>query len=577
MLKYLFDGALGTYIFSKNAFYDFAELANISDEDTVIDIHREFINAGATAIRTNTFGANESKIPDAKLCENIIRAGFRLASEAAKFTDTQVFADIGPNTGANAEAETLRVTEVFLQEGAKNFIFETQNDSESLKPAITLIRSAAVDACVIVSFAVGQDGFNKNGVYCEQLFSCASAMGADYVGLNCICGPTHMLDLVKRLPRGKYKLAVMPNSGYSAEIDGRTAYTSDNPDYFATRLLEMHSLGAEIIGGCCGTTPEHIRRTVEALTQFEPEAHNLTAAQLVAPTRKQSQRKQDFMPRFIAVEIDPPQDADAHFIVRAAKEARAAGADYITVPDSPLGKTRANSLMIAAITQRHAQIPVIPHICCRDKNNIAIKGDLLAANIEGISRALVITGDAVRDNEKGESKNVFGFNSFRLISFIKSLNELAFSDNPYSICAALNINAERFDVELTRAEKKIDGGAECLFTQPIFSDIHLDNYFRARNRLNVKIAAGIMPLAGYKNALFLSNEVPGIDIPQSVIEMLKNANGDEVKEICLNYSKSIIDKIGGNYDGYYIMTPLKKIDFSAELVRYVRGKEGCYA
>ena len=277
----------------------------------------------------------------------------------------------------------------------------------------------------------------------------------------------------------------------------------------------------------------------------------------------------------IAVEINAPVDLDISYMLEAAKKAKEYGADFITVPDSPLGKTRANSFMISSIIKRTAGIDTIPHLCCRDKNQIAIKGDLIAANIEGISNVLVVTGDSVAEAHRSDAKQVFGFNSLKLISFIKNLNETVFHDNSYNICAALNTNAENFDAELKRAKNKIENGANCFLTQPIFSEKNIDNFLKAKKILNCRILAGIIPLAGYKNALFLNNEVPGIEIPDKIIMDLKDKSAQESKEISINYAKNIIKKVEENCDGYYIMTPLKKIDFSIELIKYIRGGELC--
>jgi methionine synthase I (cobalamin-dependent)/5,10-methylenetetrahydrofolate reductase len=566
MLKFLFDGAFGTYFFSKTTEYEFPEFANIYNKEMVISIHKEYIEAGVTAIRTNTFGANGWKISDFELCEKIIRTGYRLAIEASEFSGTTVFADIGPNDGENAQDDYLRVVDIFIEEGAKNFIFETQNNADQLEFAIKHIKKRVSDAYIIVSFRVGQDGFTQNGEYYLKLFKQATEFGADTVGINCLCGPSHMLELIKKIKPNEYSIIAMPNSGYPTVIGGRTVYSIDNPQYFAQKLFDIYSLGVNIIGGCCGTTPEHIKCISKML-----ENHILMTFQspLNSTNEKSVLINNDFEKKFIAIEIDSPQTPDADYVIEAAKEAKMAGANFVTVPDSPLGKARANSFMIASIVQRYAQIPVIPHVCCRDKNNIAIKGDLIAANIDGVSRALAVTGDAFRENDKDENKGVFGFNSFKLISFIKSLNEVSFMENPYSVCGALNINASNFESEIKRAIKKIENGVDCLFTQPIFSDEHIENYKKAKEQLNCKIAVGIMPLAGYKNAMFLSNEVPGISIPDEIIEKLRNAKADEVKGICLSYSKQIIDKIDGDVDGFYIMTPLRKIDFSTELAKYI--------
>ncbi len=563
----IFDGAYGTYIDYTKLNLEFPEMANIANRDIVLNVHREYINSGATAIKTNTFGVNPSLISQNDVLENVIKSGFEIACEAALGRDIKIFSDMGPIYEENADDAYVKLAEIFIGAGAKCFLFETLNEASYLHKAIRYIKNNVADSIIITSFAVSQDGYTKSANYYKDLFDEAIALGADYVGLNCVCGPVHMLELIKAIPVGKYPLIVMPNAGYPTNVNGRTVYF-DNPEYFSEKLFEIYSYGVRVLGGCCGTTPEHIRLFVNKVKSGKPETIKAgTAVSRVSATKKNPDYDKKTV---IAVEISPPIDADAAYIINASNMAKQHGADFITVPDSPLGKARANSFIISGIVQRQCGINTIPHICCRDKNQIAIKGDLLAANIDGIRSVLAITGDAIAKQDRVEASNVFGLNSFKLISFIKSLNETVFAQSPYTICAALNISPSNFDFELRRAEKKIKSGADILLTQPIFSAENAENLFMAKARLNCKIMAGVMPLAGYKNAMFLNNEVAGINIPTEIIKSLENKDADEAKDICLGYAKGIIDGIKGECDGYYIMTPLKRIDLSLEIVDYIR-------
>ncbi|MGI5970180.1 MAG: bifunctional homocysteine S-methyltransferase/methylenetetrahydrofolate reductase [Oscillospiraceae bacterium] len=563
----IFDGAFGTYIASKKLEIEYPELANLFYREEVYKIHSEYIDAGSNAITTNTFAANRAFISDTELLDRIIDEGFSIAMEAAEKAGAEVFADIGPVNCERPEEEYLYVTEKFISLGAKNFLFETQYDAGGFLGAVRQIKQTVPGAIVIASFAVRNDGYTKSGRYYKELFENAITAGADYVGLNCVCGPAHILNLLRELPQGRFNLIAMPNAGYPAVVNERTVYV-DNPEYFAGKLREIHELGVNAVGGCCGTTPEHIRRFTEMLgTKRETRSVRVRTVK-----KEASGVKEDFSRPFTAVELAAPLDTDVDYVLAAARSAKEAGADFVTIPDSPLGRTRANSIMISSLIQRKVGINAIPHLCCRDRNQIAIKGDLIAGNIDGVSRVLAITGDALPDAERGEAKNVFGLNSFKLIAFIKSLNEIIFQSDPYTICAALNINSTNFDAELRRAEEKIRNGAVCLFTQPIFSEKNLENYFKARELLKCKIAAGVMPIAGYKNALFLNNEVPGIEIPRELISRLEGKGPEETKEICVSYAAGIIDRLGPDCDGYYIMTPLKKIDYSAALAQYIKEK-----
>ena len=563
----IFDGSFGTYFFSKTKDSASCEFANISNPDLVLEIHSEYISSGVGVIKTNTFAANSNFISDSLLLENIIKTGFDLATKAAFGTDVEVFADIGPISGDNASDEYQKIADIFINRGAENFLFETLNEAKSLQNTIKHIKSRIPTSTVIISFAVSQDGYTKLGEYYEALFDEAVSYGADYVGLNCICGPSHMLRLIKRLPSNKYNLAAMPNAGYPSNVNGRTVYV-DNPDYYSEKLTEIHAHGVDIVGGCCGTTPKHMRKVKERIDGASPQKINEKNREL--PSKVIAKNSFQTPKTIIAVEINAPDIPNMTYALDVAKKAKALCADFVTVPDSPLGKPRANSFIISQMLQNSVGINAIPHLCCRDKNQIAIKGDLLAANIAGISNVLAVTGDPVSKISTGDAKHVFGFNSYKLISFIKNLNDTVFGDNPYTICAALNTNTENFDAELKRAEIKIENGANCFFTQPIFTQKNIENYLRAKKTLDCKILAGIMVLASYKNALFLNNEVPGIEIPGEVIKNLKDKNGQDTKDVSISYAKSIVDIMQDNCDGYYIMTSLKKFDCTAELIQYIR-------
>ncbi len=565
----IFDGAFGTYYNSMYGGEEYPESANLRYPERVKSIHEEYIASGANAIKTNTFAANPVTISDSELLRKTIKSGYAIAKSAAS-ESIRVFADIGPIASEKAATDYQAVVELFLEEGASCFLFETLSEVDSLEPTLQYIKKTVPNAVVITSFAVAQDGYTRTGAYYQTLFRKAVAMGADYVGLNCICGPAHMLSLISKVDTEQYAVIAMPNAGYPSVLNGRTVYV-DNPSYFSHKLYDIYRCGVRAIGGCCGTTPRHIGETVDKIRADDGNRERTprqTSSHTVSRTDFPAQKGHPV----IAVEIGAPSDTDISFVLEAAHIVKRAGADFITIPDSPLAKTRASSMMIAAKVQREADIAVIPHICCRDRNQIAIKGDLIAGSIEGIHHALAITGDPISRTDRDFAKNVFGFNSYQLIHFIHELNAEVFAQAPYHICAALNTGSANFDAELNRAKEKRLNGADCFFTQPLFSERNIANYRLAKKTLDCPVMAGIMPPAGYRNALFLNNEVPGIDIPEDIIAELADKSGADAKEICLAYSRSIIDRIAEDCDGYYIMTPMKKIDFSEELIHYINQK-----
>lgn len=565
----LFDGAFGTYYNNKTLNNQNPEFANINDKEAVFNIHKEYILSGANAIKTNTFGANLTISTDYTVIKAIIENGYNIAFRATSGTEVLVFADIGQINSENAVVEYKEIVDSFINLGATNFLFETLLEIETLKPIIGYIKRTVSKSVIITSFAVSQDGYTKSGEYYKDLFELATNAGVDYVGLNCICGPAHMLNLLGKVNTQKYNLSIMPNSGYPTFVNGRTVYI-DNPEYFSDKLYDIYCSGAKIIGGCCGTTPEHIKAIANRInSDANSHIYNIeNTSQRIKPSKSTIF---DLDKKIIAVEIDSPIDTGVSYLLNASKKAKQCGADLITIADSPLARTRADSIMIASKIQREIGIETIPHLSCRDKNLIAIKGILIAGNIEGVKNILAITGDPIALADRIDLKNVFSFNSFKLINFINKLNDDIFFALPYNICGALNINSINFENELNRAKEKIINGAICLFTQPIYSKRNADNLLLAKKSLSCKILAGIMPIASYKNALFLNNEVAGIEIPKAIIDRLKDKSCDEVKQISIDYCKEIINNIKDNCDGFYIVTPLKKIDFVEELIKYIRS------
>lgn len=574
----LFDGAFGTYYFSKTGDEAPCELANLTAPQTVLEIHQEYAAAGCGALKTNTFAVNPASISDSARLDEVIAAGWSLAQRAAQATGARVFADIGGISSDTAAEDYIAVVQRFLSLGAHDFLFETLASYQEAAPAIALIHQSVPDAAVIVSFAVSQDGYSRRGLYCRALFDQAEAdPHVDAVGLNCSCGPSHMRGLLRALGRRAKPVAAMPNAGYPSSLNGRVLF-EDNADYFAQQLAALYMDGADILGGCCGTTPQHIRRAAASLGAAaarpkgtgrpKPRAASATGADASGGGRPGLPHKE------IAVELDPPFDHDCSFVLSAASELRACGVDMITVTDSPLSRTRADSLMTAAKIRREAGIEVMPHISCRDKNHIALRAGLLGAAFEGISRVLIVTGDPPMQAGTRGSDGVYHLSSFDLIASIHSMNSEVFADAPFLIGGALNVNAVNFGAELARAKKKLSLGASMLFTQPIFSDEAVDNFLRARRELkDCRLFAGILPVAGYKNALFLINEVSGIEIPDGVVRSLEGKTPDEAAEISVAYSAGIMRRVYDAADGFYIMTPLKKVNIVRGLIEEIRGYE----
>ena len=566
---FYFDGAFGTYYSEIFHTDEPCELANLTSAERVAKIHKAYIDVGVNAIKTNTFGVNSSLATDEEI-KKLLIAGYQIACSAVHDTDVQVFCDIGYIDGEESEAEYKRNVDIFLSLGAKNFIFETLQEYGSLSRVIAYLREKETSAVVLVSFSVSQDGYTKKGHFYKGLLKLA-AEDADIVGLNCQCGPAHLYQLISRLDLSEYpSFSAMPNAGYPQALNGRTVY-SNNISYYSEKLLSIASLGVCVLGGCCGTTPNHLKAVIEGTI---PRAEVVSVLEQTKKT-VQENRLLDLLAsgeKVLAVEIDPPIDTDVSFLMEASRRIKQSGAHLITVADSPLARTRADSLMLSAKIKREVDIEVLPHLSCRDKNYIAMRSSLIGANIEQVNNVLVVTGDPISRSDGG----VFQFNSYTLMNLISNLNQEIFPENPYTVCGALNINALHFDKELSRAKTKIASGAKVLFTQPIFSEQAAENYRLAKQELDCYILAGILPIAGWKNAMFLNNEVSGIDIPLDFIENLKQMSADEVMEASVSYSVDMIRRVYDIADGFYVMTPLKKTELVAKLLSEIKKLKAGY-
>ena len=567
-----FDGAFGTYYFQLTGDGGPCERANVDNPSLVRRIHRQYLEAGAKAVKTNTFALNAQVFPDERERARLMREGYHLAAEAAAPYGAKVFCDIGPvadgETG-QAEEAYLEAARAFLRLGGTHFLFETQADFAPLKPAIGEIAAKCPDAFVAVSFAVSQDGYSQKGHFyralIEQALSCPEVHMA---GLNCVCGPVHMAELMRRLPETDKPLMAMPNAGYPSQVGGRTFF-QDNAAYFAEKLAALAAKRPMVVGGCCGTTPEHIRRTLACMAQTRtarvqgapaPEVRKKAAPGVSVFDR-------DWTKKRVAVELDPPTDADFAPLLEGARALQAAGADLLTIADSPLARTRANSILSAAIVKRETGMEVLPHLSCRDKNHIAIKGELLGACYEGIRQVLAVTGDPIMQEVFARRSAVFNFNSYELISFIEGLNRDVFQESPFAVGGALNVNAQSFASELKRAQKKEACGASFFLTQPIYTERALSNLALARHTLRGKIMAGFMPVASYKNALFLSHEVSGVEIPQEILQQLEGTTQQQAWDITVPYAAGLMKQAAPHCDGYYLMTPLRKTALVVRLMQ----------
>lgn len=568
----LFDGAFGTYYYELTRSSSLAECACLERPDVVRRIHREYLSAGARVVRTNTFAANLAEFPEREKLSRVLEAALSLATECAEPYGAEVFASVGCVADKELAAESyLTVCRMFADLGTKNFLFETLDSLEGVEDAVDFLRREVPGAVVGISVAAGQDGTTARGLSAEHLLEQARKL-ADFAGFNCRMGPAHLSGLLSRLPESTVPLLALPNAGYPSSVGGRVVF-ENNPEYFAAKTAELLGFGAVLLGGCCGTTPRHVACLAEELSSHKARASSFVQKER-APVRivGKKPRLVGRGKKYVAVELDPPVDADLSFFLSASRAVLSAGADAVTVSDSPFGKTRADALLCSLKLLSEGAPTVIPHITCRDKNRVALKGGLLAANAAGIDRVFLVTGDPPLKENATRGGGVFSFNSFELIRFVNTLNEEVFTQRPFSVGAALNVNAPNFEKELSRAQKKEECGADFFLTQPVFSEEAAENLKRARNVLKCGLLCGIMPVAGYKNARFLQNEVAGMGVPQRLVDALEGKEPEEARAIALAEAERTVDRLYDFCDGFFLMLPLKKVDYVTHLAEYIQKK-----
>ncbi len=568
--KLVFDGAMGTILADITTPDSMPELLNIEYPEKISEIHGAYIAAGAKAIKTNTFGVNRMSMSE-KNCRAVIEAGFDIAQ---KFADkAYVFADIGPvgvTDNESAADEYIFIADIFLALGARHFIFETNSVSDGLFSAARHIKAVCPDAFVIVSYAVLPDGFSRAGKSALSLLSSsADEECIDAVGLNCASGARHMAKLAAELPQFKKPLAVMPNAGYPTVLGNRTYYDGD-PKYFAKQISIMAAGGASIVGGCCGTTPDHISAIAGTL-----ENGSFIPDRIMYEVKRGAHKEDAFYlalcdknARPVAVELDPPENADVERFMAGAAELKAAGASVITIADCPIARARVDSSILACKVKRELNIDVLPHMTCRDRNLNAVKALLLGLSAEGVHNVLTVTGDPIPSAERSEVKSVYNFNSRMLADYITSLGE-GVLQTPFRIYAALNVNARNFDIQLKIAEEKERAGVSAFLTQPILTEGAIDNLRRARATLRGKLLGGIFPLISHRNACFMSSEVAGVKVDERIIALYENKTREQAEELALKISADIAERICPYVDGYYVMTPFSRTELVGKIIKRI--------
>ena len=588
------DGAMGTILYSHGVGRSFEEL-NLSHPDQILHVHEAYINAGAQVIQTNTYGANYIKLARYGLADQVKKINqeaVRIAKQASNGS-THVIGNIGGiHGGINYTESVEEIKRSFreqlyclLLEGVDGLILETYYDVEELKIVLEIAREAT-NLPIITNVSMHEPGVLENGQSLTEVLRELEEIGADVTGINCRLGPSQMVASLETVPLPeKAYLAAYPNASLPAYRDG-VLYYENEPDYFKKRAKDLRNEGVRLIGGCCGTTPEHIRALKAGIEGLAPATEKTVKETEEIKLAKEPKKKGKTLSELareretIIVELDAPKHLDIEEYMEGAKALKAAGVDAITLADNSLATPRIANVAMAIKLQEIGIEPLV-HLTCRDRNLIGLQAHLMGLHTLGITELLAITGDPTKIGDFPGATSVFDVNSFKLIERIKKGNDgISFSGKSlrekmnFSVAGAFNPNVANIPKSIKRMEKKIESGADYILTQPIYDPEVFSILGEATSHIDTPIFVGIMPLTSSKNAEFLHNEVPGIKLSDDVRERMHQVQGDRELSTAesIKISKELIDKALEHFNGIYLITPFMRYDICVELIRYIKNK-----
>ena len=570
----------------------FEELC-LSQPETIAFIHREYLEAGAQLITTNSFGANARKLRVFGLesrVSDINRSAARLAREAVATSGRSalVAGGVGPLGAPQGEAEqsleSLFHAQIsgLLEGSADLILLETFQNPEELSLALRVAKSLG-NKPVITLIASPESGRLPGGAWIGDVLESLGEQGADLVGLNCVNGPQAMLRLVEKIAPSR-PLAVYPNAGRPNYQEGRIAYGT-SPEYFADLGRRMAEAGAALVGGCCGTSPLHIATLSEALQGLKPiKRQSAGAVTIVEPPQASESSEKSILDLIsegktvIVTELDPPKTLPLEKFFHAAEALTRAGSDAITLADNSLAILRVSNFAVAAMLKQRGITPLL-HVSCRDRNVIGLQSELLGMAAMGMRHVLALTGDPAKGGDHPDATSVYDVNSVGLLEIIRRLNEgytQAGTDlqaRPDLIAGCtFNPNARNLDTQIQRLERKIKAGARYVMTQPVFETALVEETAKRTAHFGVPVFVGVWPLLNGRQARFLHNEVPGITIPDLVMARMEGLEGTEGRKEGVAVAKEVTRAVLDHFPGVYFMTPFLAYQTTEELSAFVRGR-----
>jgi homocysteine S-methyltransferase len=597
------DGAMGTVLNQRlPASQACLDCANLSYPDVIASVHNDYLTAGSDMIQTNTFGANHFKLAAQGLEDQLVKinkTAVEIAQQAVNSSGRSAFiaGDIGPLGVRLAPFGRVQLPEAreafarqiaaLVEAGSDLLILETITDLYEIVEAIQAARQVAGDIPVIASMTYTRDNRTLLGDPPAKVARRPYDAGADAIGVNCSGGPNQILNILRMMrqavPDALY--SVMPNAGWPEQVEGRIMYPAA-PEYFGQYAISFWQAGASIIGGCCGTTPEHISAMVSTFNQAQTlerspiemiSQRDAAAEKLEAPTSTSLSQKLAEKKFVIAVEMDPPRGVSTHKLLAGASLLAEAGADVIDVADSPMARMRMSPWAVCNLIQRKISIETVLHFPTRGRNVLRVQGDLLAAHALDVRNIFVVMGDPTSIGEYPEANDNYDLVPSGLIKLIKQgFNaglDLSGSDigqpTSFFVGCALNLNPLDMAAEIRNLNRKLKAGADFILTQPIYKPELVTEFLHAyeaeNGKLPVPLIAGLLPLASARHAAFLQSEVPGIEIPAET-RVLMDASGDQGARTGINLTVDLVAQIKPHVQGVYLMPAFQRFDYAAEII-----------
>jgi homocysteine S-methyltransferase len=571
----------------------------LSNPGLVRSVHKTYLEAGAGLLETNTFGANREGLSRYGLEHKVAlvnHAAVKLARQAAgdKAFIVGAMSSVTAGRVRTQALETYRdqfeeQALALLHEGPDGIMLETFLDVDELLLAVEVVRSLT-GLPVFAQLALLEAGQTRDGYTVSAAFQELKQAGADIVGLNCRLGPAEILSTLENCQIPKDTLiSIFPNAGRLGYDDGEYMYKS-SPEYFAESALRFREQGVRVIGGCCGTTPAHIKAISEAITglsplnRINPQPSPAPDLQIRRPSQIHMHKKESIIDLVkchytVIVELDPPKDLNTEDFLHGCRELHKAGAAAVTLAENSLANVRMSNLALGSIMKGRYDIEPLLHITCRDRNLIGQQSYLMGLDALGINHILIITGDPSHVGDLPGASSVFDVNSFELIRLTKQLNEgISFSGSAlkqranFVVGAAFNPYVLNLDTAIKRLERKVAAGADYIMTQPVYDPQTISRIYDKTRHIGIPVFIGIMPLTGQRNAEFLHNEVPGIKLSSDSLQRMHGLQGIAGRQEGLNISKELIDAAMQYFNGIYLITPFNYYDMTAELTKYVHHK-----